>query len=59
MENEDARRGHGLFIEVPFLVLYFDKKKKNLFGKKRLQFESFLGLHDPLDDPFGEGFTPR
>ena len=60
MENEDAQRGHGPFIDIfcVFRFYYFGKKgKKTLFGKKHLQFESFLGLHDPLEDPFSHGFT--
>ena len=48
---------HGPFIDFFFGFIF--RKRKNLFSKKRLQFESFLGLHDPLDDPFGQGFTPE
>ena len=32
--------------------------QRRIFDKKHLQFESFLGLHDPLDDPFGQGLLP-
>ena len=47
-ENEDARRRHGPFIDGFFFL-----------DKKRLQFEPFLSLNDPLDDPFGQGFAAR
>ena len=66
-QNGDAfDRGAGLFIEGFFWFSIFRPKKKEgeqtLFAKQLgffLQFEPFLGLHDPLDDLFGQGFAAR
>ena len=40
--------------------MFFSKNNnklcKNGFAIKKLQFETFLGLHDSFDDPFRRGF---
>lgn len=67
-ENGDAfDRGAGLFIEGFFWFSIFRPKKKKKRGNKPfslnsfffLQFEPFLGLHDPLDDLFGHGLVTQ
>ena len=57
VENQDARGpGYG-----PFFIVFPQKRGENSFflTRNRLQFECFLGLHDPLDNLFGQGFATR
>lgn len=42
---------YGAFIEMSFLG-------KKTPSTQCLQLECFLGLKDPLDNPFCHGFTP-
>ena len=48
-----------LSLRLIFVNIFNLTKKWSKTINKSLQFQSFLGLHDSIHDPFGHGFIAR